>query len=43
VTGIVIKEDCGDWTRTNDIAVVRTLPFGATIRGFQPTVDVSAA
>jgi hypothetical protein len=42
-TGILIKEDAGDWNRATDISIERYLPHGATVRAFQPTVDVSPA
>lgn len=38
--GVRIKEDCGDYTRTSDIAIERRLPFATTIRAVQTAINV---
>lgn len=40
-TGIIMLEDCGEWDRLGQVTVTRVAPAGATVRAYQPTVDVS--
>lgn len=40
-TGILILEDTGDWDRLGQVTVTRVAPAGATVRAYQPTVEVS--